>query len=194
MFSGFMTNAWEVGTIVAIVAGVVGFFVVLRGAAFPAHAIPNGAFAGAAGANLIGRQPARRPRRLFRARGIGDRDARSTRQGRRRDGARAGDDAGARRRISQPEHAVRAGDLLAAVRRDPRGQHDGDPACRRARSGVRPRRGAALPTAHDHVACSRGCRGEGDLSLPRRAGVSARRGMRHDDDGAGRRRPAGLLV
>ncbi len=47
MFSGFMANAWEVGTIVAIVAGVVGFFVVLRGAAFPAHAIPNGAFAGA---------------------------------------------------------------------------------------------------------------------------------------------------
>ncbi len=57
MFSGFMTNAWEVGTIVAIVAGVVGFFVVLRGAAFPAHAIPNGAFAGAAGANLIGVNP-----------------------------------------------------------------------------------------------------------------------------------------
>lgn len=54
MFSGFMVNAWEISTIVAIVAGVVGFFVVLRGAAFPAHAIPNGAFAGAAGANLIG--------------------------------------------------------------------------------------------------------------------------------------------
>ena len=57
MFSGFMVNAWEVGTIVAIVAGVVGFFVVLRGSAFPAHAIPNGAFAGAAGANLIGINP-----------------------------------------------------------------------------------------------------------------------------------------
>ena len=54
MFSGFMTNAWVVGSIVAVVAGVVGFFVVLRGAAFPAHAIPNGAFAGAAGASLIG--------------------------------------------------------------------------------------------------------------------------------------------
>ena len=53
MFSGFMVNAWQVGTIVAVVAGVVGFFVVLRGAAFPAHAIPNGAFAGAAGANLL---------------------------------------------------------------------------------------------------------------------------------------------
>lgn len=57
MFSGFMANAWMIGTIVAIVAGVVGFFVVLRGAAFPAHAIPNGAFAGAAGANLIGASP-----------------------------------------------------------------------------------------------------------------------------------------
>jgi zinc/manganese transport system permease protein len=57
MFSTFMTNAWEAGTIVAVVAGVVGFFVVLRGSAFPAHAIPNGAFAGAAGANLIGINP-----------------------------------------------------------------------------------------------------------------------------------------
>lgn len=54
MFSGFMTNAWVVASIVACIAGVVGFFVVLRGAAFPAHAIPNGAFAGAAGATLIG--------------------------------------------------------------------------------------------------------------------------------------------
>jgi len=54
VFSGFMIHAWEVGTIVAIVAGVVGFFVVLRDSAFPAHAIPNGAFAGAAGASLIG--------------------------------------------------------------------------------------------------------------------------------------------
>jgi zinc/manganese transport system permease protein len=54
VFSGFMTNAWIVATIVAVIAGVVGFFVVLRGDAFPAHAIPNGAFAGAAGAALIG--------------------------------------------------------------------------------------------------------------------------------------------
>ncbi|HTU37262.1 MAG TPA: metal ABC transporter permease [Acidimicrobiales bacterium] len=54
MFSGFMTNAWIVATMVAVVAGVVGLFVVLRGDAFPAHAIPNGAFAGAAGAALIG--------------------------------------------------------------------------------------------------------------------------------------------
>src|SRR5512135_170461 len=54
MFSGFMTNAWLVATIVAIVAGVVGFFIVLRGSAFVADAVPQGAFAGAAGASLIG--------------------------------------------------------------------------------------------------------------------------------------------
>ena len=54
MFASFMTNAWIVATIVAVVAGVVGFFVVLRGSAFPAHAIPNGAFAGAAAASLWG--------------------------------------------------------------------------------------------------------------------------------------------
>ncbi len=54
MFSGFMLNAWAAATIVGVVAGVVGFFTVLRGSAFAAHAIPNGAFAGAAGAALIG--------------------------------------------------------------------------------------------------------------------------------------------
>jgi zinc/manganese transport system permease protein len=54
MFSGFMINAWEVASIVAVVAGIVGFFVVLRGSAFVAHAVPNGSFAGAAGASLIG--------------------------------------------------------------------------------------------------------------------------------------------
>jgi zinc/manganese transport system permease protein len=54
MFSGFMTNTWIVATIVAAVAGVVGFFVVLRGSAFVADALPTGAFAGAAGASLIG--------------------------------------------------------------------------------------------------------------------------------------------
>jgi zinc/manganese transport system permease protein len=49
-----MTNAWEAATIVAVVAGAVGFFVVLRGAAFAAHAIPKGAFAGAAAAYWLG--------------------------------------------------------------------------------------------------------------------------------------------
>ena len=54
MFASFMMNTWTAATIVAAVAGVVGYFVVLRGSAFPAHAIPKGAFAGAAGATLLG--------------------------------------------------------------------------------------------------------------------------------------------
>ena len=54
MFSGLMMNTWIAATIVAVIAGVVGFFAVLRGSTFAAHAIPNGAFAGAAGASLLG--------------------------------------------------------------------------------------------------------------------------------------------
>lgn len=54
MFAEFMVNAWVVATIVAVVAGVVGFFTLMRGNSFAAHAIPNGSFAGAAGASLIG--------------------------------------------------------------------------------------------------------------------------------------------
>lgn len=54
LFADFMLNTWMAGTIVAIVAPIGGFFVVLRGNAFAAHAIPEAAFAGAAGAALIG--------------------------------------------------------------------------------------------------------------------------------------------
>jgi zinc/manganese transport system permease protein len=54
MFGGFMVNAWIVATLVAFVGGAVGFFIVMRGSAFVAHAIPNGSFAGAAGASLVG--------------------------------------------------------------------------------------------------------------------------------------------
>lgn len=49
-----MLNTWAAATMVAVVAGTVGFFVVLRGSAFVAHAVPHGAFGGAAGASLIG--------------------------------------------------------------------------------------------------------------------------------------------
>ncbi|WP_370066800.1 metal ABC transporter permease [Streptacidiphilus sp. MAP5-3] len=49
-----MLNAWEVATIVAVVAPLVGFYVVLRGSSFVAHAVPEAAFAGAAGASLLG--------------------------------------------------------------------------------------------------------------------------------------------
>jgi zinc/manganese transport system permease protein len=54
MFSSLMINTWVAATIVAVVAGVVGFFTVLRGSAFVAHAVPQSAFAGAAAASLVG--------------------------------------------------------------------------------------------------------------------------------------------
>jgi zinc/manganese transport system permease protein len=46
----FMQHAFETGTMIAIVAGVVGYFVVLRRSAFTAHAFSEMGFAGAAGA------------------------------------------------------------------------------------------------------------------------------------------------
>ena len=54
MFSSLMLNTWIAASIVAVIAGITGFFAVLRGQTFTAHAIPNGAFAGAAGASLLG--------------------------------------------------------------------------------------------------------------------------------------------
>jgi zinc/manganese transport system permease protein len=54
VFSSLMLNTWIAASIVAVIAGITGFFAVLRGQAFAAHAIPNGAFAGAAGASLLG--------------------------------------------------------------------------------------------------------------------------------------------
>jgi zinc/manganese transport system permease protein len=54
MFAPFMQDTWITASIVAVIAALVGFFVVLRGAAFTAHAVPNAAFAGAAGASLLG--------------------------------------------------------------------------------------------------------------------------------------------
>lgn len=53
----FMRHAFEAGTIVAIVAGVVGYFVVLRRSSFAAHALSHIGFAGAAGAVLVGLNP-----------------------------------------------------------------------------------------------------------------------------------------
>jgi zinc/manganese transport system permease protein len=54
LFSGFMVDTWVEASIMSVVAGAVGFFVVLRGSTFEAHAIPQGAFTGAAGAALVG--------------------------------------------------------------------------------------------------------------------------------------------
>ena len=53
----FMVHAFEAGTIVAIVAGAIGYFVVLRGSAFAAHALSHIGFAGAAGAVVVGLSP-----------------------------------------------------------------------------------------------------------------------------------------
>ena len=49
-----MQNAFLAGTIVAILAGVVGYFVVLRRLAFATEALSHGGFAGATGAVVLG--------------------------------------------------------------------------------------------------------------------------------------------
>lgn len=54
---GFMRNALIAGTIISIVAGVVGYFVVIRRLSFAAHALSHAGFAGAAGAVLFGVNP-----------------------------------------------------------------------------------------------------------------------------------------
>jgi zinc/manganese transport system permease protein len=53
----FMRNAFEAGTIIAVVAGIVGYFVILRRSAFATHALGHTGFSGAAGAVLFGVNP-----------------------------------------------------------------------------------------------------------------------------------------
>ncbi len=53
----FLQHAFESGTIVAVIAGIMGYFVVLRRSAFSAHAFSEIGFAGAAGVVLIGVAP-----------------------------------------------------------------------------------------------------------------------------------------
>jgi zinc/manganese transport system permease protein len=53
----FMVHAFEAGTIVAIVAGAIGYFVVLRSSAFAAHALSHIGFAGATGAVVLALNP-----------------------------------------------------------------------------------------------------------------------------------------
>jgi zinc/manganese transport system permease protein len=53
----FMVHAFEAGTIVAIVAGAIGYFVVLRSSAFAAHALSHIGFAGATGAVVLAVNP-----------------------------------------------------------------------------------------------------------------------------------------
>ncbi|MFB1294570.1 metal ABC transporter permease [Mycobacterium sp. pW049] len=52
--SSFMRNAWMGGTIVALVAGLMGYFIVVRHSAFAAHALAHIGLPGATGAVLIG--------------------------------------------------------------------------------------------------------------------------------------------
>ncbi len=53
----FIQNAFMAGTCVAIVAAVMGYFLIVRGLTFAGHALPNIGFAGAAGAVLLGVDP-----------------------------------------------------------------------------------------------------------------------------------------
>lgn len=53
----FMAHAFEAGTIIAIVAGAIGYFVVLRRSAFAAHALSHIGFAGATGAVVLSLNP-----------------------------------------------------------------------------------------------------------------------------------------
>lgn len=53
----FMQNAFLAGTFIALVAGPVGYFMVLRGQSFLGHSLANVGFAGAAAAVLLGISP-----------------------------------------------------------------------------------------------------------------------------------------
>lgn len=53
----FMTHAFIAAGIVAVVSGLVGFFLVMRGQTFAGHALSHIGFAGATGAGLIGLAP-----------------------------------------------------------------------------------------------------------------------------------------
>ncbi len=53
----FMRNAFEAGTVIAIVAAIIGYFVVLRRSAFATHALGHTGFSGAAAAVLVGVSP-----------------------------------------------------------------------------------------------------------------------------------------
>ncbi len=53
----FMINAFAAAGIAAVVSGIVGFFLVMRGQTFAGHALSHIGFAGATGAGLIGLSP-----------------------------------------------------------------------------------------------------------------------------------------
>ena len=53
----FMQNAYLGGTLVALTAGIMGYFMVLRSQSFAGHSLANVGFAGATGAVLFGIPP-----------------------------------------------------------------------------------------------------------------------------------------
>src|SRR5512146_1657761 len=53
----FMNNAFAAAGIVAVVSGIVGYFLVMRGQTFAGRALSHIGFAGATGAGLIGFAP-----------------------------------------------------------------------------------------------------------------------------------------
>ena len=53
----FMINAFAAAGIAAVVSGIVGFFLVMRGQTFAGHALSHIGFAGATGAGLVGLAP-----------------------------------------------------------------------------------------------------------------------------------------
>lgn len=53
----FMRHAFMAGTVAAIIAGVVGYFVIIRNLSFASHALGHIGFAGASGALLLGLSP-----------------------------------------------------------------------------------------------------------------------------------------
>ncbi len=57
MFASYLVNSWIAATIIAIISGAIGFFVVIRRDTFAAHALPLCAFPGAAMAGFFGIAP-----------------------------------------------------------------------------------------------------------------------------------------
>ena len=53
----FMVNAFAASGIVAVLAGIVGYFLVMRGQTFAGHALSHVGFTGATGAVLVGISP-----------------------------------------------------------------------------------------------------------------------------------------
>ena len=103
MFSGFMVNAWQAGTIVAVVAGVVGFFVVLRGSAFPAARHSQRGVRGRGRGQPDRAQSAPGARRLLPGRRARHRLVEPSGSTGRRHRVRPGHDARARRGLREPE-------------------------------------------------------------------------------------------